>query len=87
MPMPRPTMDPSWLHILVVAALGAYLIIGAVAWVIFAYEGRDFPESLGTTIATIAGGLVGVLSAPAPGGRQPDQRDRQQQVDGDGSPS
>lgn len=62
---PRQGGLPSWLYALIVAALGVYFIIGAVAWVVFAYEGRDFPESFATILATIAGGLVGVLT---PGG-------------------
>lgn len=60
----RRTGLPSWLYVLVVASLGLYFIIGGIAWAIIAYEGRDVPESFSTLLATIAGGLVGVL-APA----------------------
>ena len=57
---------PNWLYILVVVSLGLYFVIGAVAWAIIAYEGRDLPDSFSTILATIAGGLVGVLT-PAGG--------------------
>ncbi len=53
---------PNWLYILVVASLGIYFIIGGVTWAIIAYEGRDIPDSFSTILATIAGGLVGVLT-------------------------
>jgi uncharacterized membrane protein HdeD (DUF308 family) len=53
---------PNWLYVLVVASLGIYFIIGGVAWAIIAYEGRSIPESFSTILATIAGGLVGVLT-------------------------
>lgn len=53
---------PDWLYILVVVSLGVYFIVGGVAWAIIAYEGRTIPDSLSTILATIAGGLVGVLA-------------------------
>ncbi len=53
---------PNWLYVVVVASLGVYFVVGGVAWAIIAYEGRDIPDSLATTLATIAGGLVGVLT-------------------------
>ena len=59
---------PSWLYVLVVASLGVYFIIGGIFWAIIAYEGRDVPDSFSTLLATIAGGLVGVL---APAGTSP----------------
>jgi len=60
----RRTGLPSWLYVLVVASLGLYFIIGGIAWAVIAYEGRSVPDSFSTLLATIAGGLVGVL-APA----------------------
>jgi len=53
---------PNWLYMFIVAALGIYFIIGAVTWSVLAYEGRDLPDSFSTILATIAGGLVGVLT-------------------------
>ena len=41
-PAPRRAGLPNWIYVLVVAALAVYFIIGAVAWVIIAYEGRTF---------------------------------------------
>ncbi len=63
---------PSWLYILVVASLGLYFIIGGIAWAIIAYNGRNVPDSFSTLLATIAGGLVGVL---APAGTSPRSSD------------
>jgi len=65
---PRPSGLPDWLYVAIVAALGLYFIIGAVAWVTFIYNGVAVPDSFTTILATIAGGLVGVLR-PAPPGR------------------
>jgi hypothetical protein len=67
----RPAALPSWLYLVVVGALALYFIIGAVAWAIIAYEGRNVPDSFSTILATIAGGLVGIL-APSGAGREPD---------------
>lgn len=64
----RRTGMPSWLYVLIVGSLGLYFIIGAVAWAIIAYEGRDVPDSFATILATIAGGLVGLLT-PGPTGK------------------
>ena len=69
----RRTGLPSWLYVLVVAALGIYFIVGGVAWAIIAYDGRNVPDSFSTLLATIAGGLVGVL---APAGTSPTREDQ-----------
>ena len=73
---PRQAGLPNWVYVLVVAALGVYFIIGAVAWVIIAYEGRTFPDSFATILATIAGGLVGVLTPAGTSGNTDDHSDR-----------
>lgn len=73
---PRRAGLPNWVYVLVVAALGVYFIIGAVAWVIMAYEGRAFPDSFATILATIAGGLVGVLTPAGTSGNAEDHSDR-----------
>jgi hypothetical protein len=49
-----------------VAALGLYFVIDGIAWTMFIYNGVPVPDSFTTILATIAGGLVGVL-APAAG--------------------
>jgi hypothetical protein len=59
---PRPSGLPDWLYVAIVAALGLYFIIGAVAWATFIYNGVAVPDSFTTILATIAGGLVGVLA-------------------------
>jgi hypothetical protein len=64
----RPNGVPEWLYIAIVATLGLYLIIGGIAWASFIYQGIPVPDSFTTLLATIAGGLVGVL-APSGGGR------------------
>lgn len=55
---------PDWLYVAIVAALGLYFIIGAIAWTMFIYNGIPVPDSFTTILATIAGGLVGVLAPP-----------------------
>jgi hypothetical protein len=64
---PRPSGLPDWLYVAIVAALGLYFLIGAVAWVTFIYNGVAVPDSFTTILATIAGGLVGVLAPSAAG--------------------
>jgi hypothetical protein len=66
----RPSGVPDWLYVAVVGALGLYLVIGVVAWVTFIYNGVPVPDSFATILATIAGGLVGVL-APSGGANRP----------------
>jgi hypothetical protein len=58
----RPSALPDWLYVVIVAALGLYFIVGGVAWTTFIYNGVPVPESFTTILATIAGGLVGVLT-------------------------
>jgi hypothetical protein len=59
---PRPSGLPDWLYLAIVAALGLYFVIGAIAWASFIYNGIAVPDSFTTILATIAGGLVGVLA-------------------------
>ena len=61
----RPSGLPDWLYIAIVAALGLYFVIGAIAWTMFIYRGIAVPDSFTTILATIAGGLVGVLAPTA----------------------
>jgi hypothetical protein len=63
---PRPSGLTDWLYVAIVAALGLYFVIGGIAWTTFIYNGVPVPDSFTTILATIAGGLVGVL-APAAG--------------------
>ena len=65
----RPSGLPDWLYVAIVAALGLYFIIGWIAWTTFIWNGVAVPESFTTILATIAGGLVGVL-APTGGHRR-----------------
>jgi hypothetical protein len=55
-PPPRPHEKPR---------LGLYFVIGAIAWTTFIYNGIPVPDSFATILATIAGGLVGVLAPTA----------------------
>jgi hypothetical protein len=74
----RPSALPDWLYVAIVAALGLYFVIGGIAWTMFIYNGVAVPDSFTTILATIAGGLVGVL-APAGGptrSSQPRQEER-----------
>ena len=70
----RPSGLPDWLYIAIVAALGLYFVIGAIAWVTFIYNGIPVPDSFSTILATIAGGLVGVLAPTAGPARSSEPR-------------
>jgi hypothetical protein len=61
----RPSGLPDWLYIAIVATLGLYFVIGGIAWTMFIYNGVAVPDSFTTILATIAGGLVGVLAPTA----------------------
>jgi drug/metabolite transporter (DMT)-like permease len=72
----RPSGTPDWLYFAIVAALGVYFIIGGIAWTMFIYNGVQVPDSFTTLLATIAGGLVGVLAPTrGPGRSSQDQQD------------
>ncbi len=58
----RPPRLPNWLYLAIVASLGIYFVIGGATWAMIAYQGRDVPDSFATVLATIAGGLVGILT-------------------------
>ncbi len=58
----RPSRVPDWLYAGIVATLGTYFIIGGIAWTVFILNGVEVPDSFITLLATIAGGLVGVLA-------------------------
>jgi hypothetical protein len=72
----RPGVLPDWLYVAIVAALGVYFIVGGIAWTVFIYNGVAVPDSFTTILATIAGGLVGVL-APTGGPARSAQREEQ----------
>jgi hypothetical protein len=65
----RPSGVPDWLYVGIVVALGLYFVIGGIAWTMFIFNGIDVPDSFITLLATIAGGLVGVLSPAGSSGR------------------
>lgn len=67
-----PGSVPDWLYVAIVAALGLYFVIGGIAWTMFIWNGITVPDSFITLLATIAGGLVGVL-APTRGPGRPSQ--------------
>jgi hypothetical protein len=68
----RPSALPDWLYVAIVATLGLYFVIGGIAWTMFIYNRVPVPDSFTTILATIAGGLVGVL-APTGGPARPSQ--------------
>jgi hypothetical protein len=68
----RPSGIPDWLYVAIVAALSVYFVIGGIAWTMFIYNGVAVPDSFTTILATIAGGLVGVL-APTGGSARASQ--------------
>lgn len=66
----RAGRTPDWLYTLVVASLGIYFVIGVVVWAFLILSGRSAPDSFVTILATIAGGLIGVLQPAAAEPRQ-----------------
>ena len=62
-----------WLYILIVGSLALYLVIGVVAWSWMLLTGVAAPGAFTTILATISGGLVGIL-APLGGRNEPDNR-------------
>lgn len=50
------------LYLLIVVALALYFVIGGIAWAVLAFNGQAMPDGLAATIATVGGGLLGVLS-------------------------
>ena len=50
------------LYLVIVTALALYFVIGGIAWAVLTYENKEMPEGLAATIATVGGGLLGVLS-------------------------
>jgi hypothetical protein len=78
----RPSGLPDWLYVAIVAALGLYFVIGGIAWTTFIYNGIPVPDSFTTILATIAGGLVGVLALTG-GPARPSQPSRDQQPPAD----
>ncbi|MBW3578244.1 MAG: hypothetical protein KY462_11000 [Actinobacteria bacterium] len=60
-----------WLYVMIVGALTLYFVIGLVAWVWMIAAGVSAPAAFTTILATVAGGLVGIvgpLRAPTAGG-------------------
>jgi hypothetical protein len=52
----RPSGLPDWLYVAIVAALGLYFIIGAIAWTTFIYNGIPVPDSFATILLAPTGG-------------------------------
>jgi hypothetical protein len=70
----RPSGLPDWLYVAIVAALGLYFVIGGIVWTMFIYNGIVVNESGTAILATIAGGLVGVLAPTAGPARSSEPR-------------
>lgn len=58
----RRTSIEEWLYVVIVGALTTYFVIGIVAWTWMLFSGIAAPEAFTTILATIAGGLVGILT-------------------------
>jgi hypothetical protein len=74
----RPSALPDWLYVAIVATLGLYFVIGGIAWTTFIYNGIAVPDSFTTILATIAGGLVGVLAPVGSPARSSQSRQEEQ---------
>jgi hypothetical protein len=74
----RPSSLPDWLYVAIVATLGLYFVIGGIAWTTFIYNGIAVPDSFTTILATIAGGLVGVLAPTRSPARSSQSRQEEQ---------
>ena len=65
-----PKGPPPWVFSAIVVVLGATLLIGVIGWFVLVTSGWEMPDSLGTILSTIAGGLVGALTMSGPTDRQ-----------------
>ncbi len=57
---------PSWIYSAIVVVLGLTLLLGVLGWFWLVANGWDMPDSLGTILSTIAGGLGGALTMGGP---------------------
>lgn len=57
---------PGWLYSVIVLVLGLTLLSGVIGWFVLVFNGWEMPDSLGTILSTIAGGLVGALTMSGP---------------------
>lgn len=65
---------PPWFYSVIVVILGVTLLIGVVGWFVLVTNGYEMPDSLGTILSTIAGGLVGALTMGGPTGSEPSRQ-------------
>ncbi len=73
----QPAGAPNWLYALIVGSLALYLLVGVVAWVIMIFSGIRMPDGFAAILATIAGGLIGLLTPSViskAGGDEDEQR-------------
>ena len=63
---------PPWFYSAIVLILGATLLMGVIGWFVLVTNGYEMPDSLGTILSTIAGGLVGALTMGGPTDRTPE---------------
>jgi hypothetical protein len=61
--LPRITRLNRGLYILVFYILGVALLLLIIGWTLLAALGRTVPEAMPVVIATIVGGLTGVIAA------------------------
>jgi hypothetical protein len=71
---------PPWFYSVIVLILGATLLIGVIGWFVLVTNGYEMPDSLGTILSTIAGGLVGALTMSGSTGREPPSQSGDQRV-------
>ena len=64
---------PGWLFSVIVVVLGLTLLIGVIGWFVLVTSDYEMPDSLGTILSTIAGGLVGALTMSGPSDRGPSE--------------
>jgi hypothetical protein len=62
---------PPWFYSAIVMVLGATLLIGVIGWFLLVTNGYEMPDSLGTILSTVAGGLVGALTMSGSTDREP----------------
>jgi hypothetical protein len=61
--LPAPNKVNRRLYMAVIIMLGLVLLIGVIGWLILAAKDKTFPDGLGVILGTVAGGLVGMVSA------------------------
>lgn len=68
--LPPATKETRRLYMAVIVVLGAVLLIGVAGWLLLVANDHTMPDGLVAILGTVAGGLVGLITAESSGGRR-----------------